>query len=196
MDYLTAEENLQYLSILSEDKKNSTLIESLLQKTELSDSKKESETFSFGMKQRLGLCQSLLTDVELLIFDEPFVGLDPVGKELFKKVILDKAHQEKIPVLFSSHDLDDVEEVCDRVVMVRKGKKVLDQKLVREKTFILKIDGNISTEEKKKLELQDPTILCEKDCIFLKMKKILLIFKEYYYKRGIISWECQFKIII
>lgn len=123
------------------------------------------------MKQRLGLCQSLLTDVELLIFDEPFVGLDPVGKELFKKVILDKAHQEKIPVLFSSHDLDDVEEVCDRVVMVRKGKKVLDQKLVREKTFILKIDGNISTEEKKKLELQDPTILCEKDCIFFKNEK-------------------------
>lgn len=118
------------------------------------------------MKQRLGLCQSLLTDVELLIFDEPFVGLDPVGKELFKKVILDKAHQEKIPVLFSSHDLDDVEEVCDRVVMVRKGKKVLDQKLVREKTFILKIDGNISTEEKKKLELQDPTILCEKIVFF------------------------------
>ena len=123
------------------------------------------------MKQRLGLCQSLLTDVELLIFDEPFVGLDPVGKELFKKVILDKAHQEKIPVLFSSHDLDDVEEICDRVVMVRKGKKVLDQKLVREKTFILKIDGNISTEEKKKLELQDPAILCEKDCIFFKNEK-------------------------
>ena len=172
LDYLTAEENLQYLSILSEDKKNSTLIESLLQKTELCDSKKKKvKTFSFGMKQRLGLCQSLLTDVELLIFDEPFVGLDPVGKELFKKVILDKAHQEKIPVLFSSHDLDDVEEVCDRVVMVRKGKKVLDQKLVREKTFILKIDGNISTEEKKKLELQDPTILCEKDCIFFKNEK-------------------------
>ena len=52
-----------------------------------------------------------------------------------------------------------------------KGKKVLDQKLVREKTFILKIDGNISTEEKKKLELQDPTILCEKDCIFFKNEK-------------------------
>lgn len=172
LDYLTAEENLQYLSVLSEDKKNNALIERLLQETELFDSKKKKvKTFSFGMKQRLGLCQSLLTDVELLIFDEPFVGLDPVGKELFKKVILDKAHQEKIPVLFSSHDLDDVEEICDRVVMVRKGKKVLDQKLVREKTFILKIDGNISTEEKKKLELQDPTILCEKNCIFFKNEK-------------------------
>ena len=45
------------------------------------------------------------------------------------------------------------------VVMVRKGKKVLDQKLVREKIFILKIDGNISTEEKKKLENRDPAIL-------------------------------------
>ena len=59
--------------------------------------------------------------------------------------------------------------------MVRKGKKVLDQKLVREKTFILKIDGNISTEEKKKLELQDPTILCEKDCIFFKNEKKMCI---------------------
>ena len=56
--------------------------------------------------------------------------------------------------------------------MVRKGKKVLDQKLVREKTFILKIDGNISTEEKKKLELQDPTILCRKRLlIFFKIEK-------------------------
>lgn len=118
------------------------------------------------MKQRLGLCQSLLTDVELLIFDEPFVGLDPVGKELFKKVILDKAHQEKIPVLFSSHDLDDVEEVCDRVVMVRKGKKVLDQKLVREKTFILKIDGNISTEEKKSWSYKIPLYFVKKIVFF------------------------------
>lgn len=185
LDYLTAEENLQYLSILSEDKKNSTLIESLLQKTELSDSKKKKvKTFSFGMKQRLGLCQSLLTDVELLIFDEPFVGLDPVGKELFKKVILDKAHQEKIPVLFSSHDLDDVEEVCDRVVMVRKGKKVLDQKLVREKTFILKIDGNISTEEKEKLELKDPTIHCEKNCIFFKNEKKIVDIQKILLQEG------------
>lgn len=171
LDYLTAEENLQYLSVLSENRKNNALIEKLLQKTELFESKKKKvKTFSFGMKQRLGLCQSLLTDVELLIFDEPFVGLDPVGKELFKKVILDKAHKEKIPVLFSSHDLDDVEEICDRVVMIRKGKKVLDQELVREKTFVLKIDGNISIEEKEKLELKDPTIYCEKSCIFLKMK--------------------------
>ena len=131
LDYLTAEENLQYLSVLSEDKKNNALIERLLQKTELSDSKKKKvKTFSFGMKQRLGLCQSLLTDVELLIFDEPFVGLDPVGKELFKKVILDKAHQEKIPVLFSSHDLDDVEEICDRIVMLKYG--VDDMRLLFE----------------------------------------------------------------
>lgn len=56
MDYLTAEENLQYLSILSEDKKNSTLIESLLQKTELSDrQKKESENILFWHETEIGI---------------------------------------------------------------------------------------------------------------------------------------------
>ena len=56
LDYLTAEENLQYLSILSEDKKNSTLIESLLQKTELSDSKKkESENILFWHETEIGI---------------------------------------------------------------------------------------------------------------------------------------------
>lgn len=174
-DYLTAEENLQYLSVLSGNKKNNAVIDSLLQKTELFDSKKKKvKTFSFGMKQRLGLCQSLLSDVELLIFDEPFVGLDPVGKELFKRVLLDKAHKEKIPVLFSSHDLDDVEEICDRVVMVRKGKKVLDQNLIREKIFVLQIDGDISIEEREKLESKDPTIHCEKSCIFFKNEKLIV----------------------
>lgn len=174
-DYLTAEENLQYLSVLSGNGKNKKTIENLLQKTELYDSrKKKVKTFSFGMKQRLGLCQSLLSDVELLIFDEPFVGLDPIGKELFKKVIIDKAHKEMIPVLFSSHDLDDVEEICDRVVMIQKGKKVLDQKLVREKIFVLKIDGDISTEERKKLESKDNTIYCEKSCIFFQNENLIV----------------------
>lgn len=58
----------------------------------------------------------------ILILDEPFVGLDPVGKEIFKRTILNMAHEQNIPVLFSSHDLDDVDEICDRVVMISTGK--------------------------------------------------------------------------
>ena len=66
LDYLTAEENLQYLMKLSGGNKSDKKIEDLLNKTELYESrKKKVKTFSFGMKQRLGLCQSLLTDVNM-----------------------------------------------------------------------------------------------------------------------------------
>lgn len=174
-DYLSAEENLKYISKLSGNSSDNKKIEELLQQTELYDSrKKKVKSFSFGMKQRLGLCQSLLADVELLIFDEPFVGLDPIGKELFKKVIISKAHEEKIPVLFSSHDLDDVEEICDRVVMIQKGEKIVDQKIIKKKIYELRIDGIISIFEKQKLEAKDKNIHCEGSKVFFSDEKQII----------------------
>lgn len=162
LDYLTAEQNLQYIMKLSGQEKDNMKIEELLRKTDLYNSKdKRVKAFSFGMKQRLGLCQSLLSEVDMLVFDEPFVGLDPIGKELFKKVIVDMAHNKNIPILFSSHDLDDVDEICDRVVMIQKGRKILDQKMERKKTFVLKIDGIIVEETAKKLSSICPEISCE-----------------------------------
>ncbi len=81
LDYISAEENLRLLSQLV-NRKQDTRIEKLLEKTELySSCKKKVKEFSFGMKQRLGLCQCLLTEVGFIILDEPFVGLDPIGKE-------------------------------------------------------------------------------------------------------------------
>ena len=87
LDYISAEENLRLLSQLTNQKQD-TRIKELLEKTELySSRKRKSKNFLFGMKQRLGLCQCLLTEVGFLILDEPFVGLDPIGKELFKQTI-------------------------------------------------------------------------------------------------------------
>ena len=145
LDYISAEENLKLLSKLA-GWKSTTRIKELLEKTELYDSrKKKVKEFSFGMKQRLGLCQCLLTKVGFLILDEPFVGLDPVGKEIFKRTILDMAHEQNIPVLFSSHDLDDVDEICDRVVMISTGKKQpLDQQIEHKQTYTVKIETNVS----------------------------------------------------
>ena len=71
-------------------------------------SKEKTKAFSFGMKQRLGLAQALLNNPEFLILDEPFVGLDPIGKNIFKRILLEKAQDEKVGILFSSHDLEDV----------------------------------------------------------------------------------------
>lgn len=93
------------------------------------------KSFSFGMKQRLGLAQTLLHDPEFLILDEPFVGLDPIGKEMLKNVIINKAKEGKAGVLFSSHDLYDVSEICDRVVMFDEGKKVFDDVFLYMKTY-------------------------------------------------------------
>lgn len=181
LDYISAEENLRLLSQLTNQKQD-TRIKELLEKTELySSRKKKVKEFSFGMKQRLGLCQCLLTEVGFLILDEPFVGLDPIGKELFKQTILDMAHKQNVPVLFSSHDLDDVDEICDRVVMISKGNKQLDQPLEHKQTYTVKIECTISDDIKRSLmekcgELRffEDKIMFQDETLIIDIQKILL----------------------
>ena len=86
--------------------------------------RKKVKSFSFGMKQRLGLAQALMGPGSFLMLDEPFVGLDPPGKELFKDALVREAKVNDKAVLFSSHDLADVADVCDRIVLVREGEVV------------------------------------------------------------------------
>ena len=181
LDYISAEENLRLLSQLTNQKQD-TRIKELLEKTELySSRKKKVKEFSFGMKQRLGLCQCLLTEVGFLILDEPFVGLDPIGKELFKQTILDMAHKQNVPVLFSSHDLDDVDEICDRVVMISKGNKQLDQPLEHKQTYTVKIERTISDDIKRSLlekcsdlRFFEDKIMFQDETLIIDIQKILL----------------------
>lgn len=81
--------------------------------------------YSKGMMQRLGLAQALLHDPELLILDEPMSGLDPVGRVEVRNLILDLKRAGKT-VFFSTHIISDVEALCDRVIMLRKGRKVAE----------------------------------------------------------------------
>ena len=80
--------------------------------------------FSKGMLQRIGLAQAVLHDPELVILDEPMSGLDPVGRRDVRRLMEGLKAQGKT-VLFSSHVLNDVEEVADRITVVRKGRDVL-----------------------------------------------------------------------
>ena len=181
LDYISAEENLRLLSQLTNQKQD-TRIKELLEKTELySSRKKKVKEFSFGMKQRLGLCQCLFTEVGFLILDEPFVGLDPIGKELFKQTILDMAHKQNVPVLFSSHDLDDIDEICDRVVMISKGNKQLDQPLEHKQTYTVKIERTISDDIKRSLlekcsdlRFFEDKIMFQDETLIIDIQKILL----------------------
>jgi ABC-2 type transport system ATP-binding protein len=80
--------------------------------------------FSKGMLQRIGLAQAVLHDPDLVILDEPMSGLDPVGRRDVRRLMEGLKAQGKT-VLFSSHVLNDVEEVADRITVVREGRNVL-----------------------------------------------------------------------
>ena len=77
--------------------------------------------FSKGMMQRIGLAQALLHDPELLILDEPMSGLDPIGRKEVRDLLLEQRERGNT-LLFTSHILSDVEELCDRVVIMQQGK--------------------------------------------------------------------------
>ena len=77
-------------------------------------------TYSKGMKQRLGLALAMIHNPDTLILDEPMSGLDPMGRNLLKRIILDLKSQGKT-IFFSSHILNDVEVLCDRIGVIHQG---------------------------------------------------------------------------
>lgn len=88
------------------------------------------ETLSKGMAQKLQLLVTIVHDPDLVILDEPFSGLDPVNRELMRRVVLEMRQAGKT-VLFSTHMMDEAETLCDRVVLIDRGRKLLDGPLDR-----------------------------------------------------------------
>ncbi|TAG08187.1 MAG: ABC transporter ATP-binding protein [Verrucomicrobia bacterium] len=83
-------------------------------------------TYSHGMRQRLALAQALLPEPEFLLLDEPTDGLDPEGIKWFREFILNLRKERGMTVLFNSHLLAEVEQMCDRVAILREGKRVFE----------------------------------------------------------------------
>jgi len=107
---------------------------------------KKNETLSKGMSQKVQILATLIHDPELVILDEPFSGLDPVNVELVRNVILDVKRQGRT-VIFSTHVMEQAEQICDFIFLINKGKKVLDGTLreVRqsgEQTVVIDYDGD------------------------------------------------------
>jgi ABC-2 type transport system ATP-binding protein len=86
---------------------------------------KRCEELSKGMSQKIQILAAIMNEPDLLILDEPFSGLDPVSTRMLKDLILEE-HRRGATVLFSTHVMPQAEEVCDHVVMIHRGKKVLD----------------------------------------------------------------------
>ena len=104
--------------------------------------------FSTGMRQRTKLAQALVGDPELVLLDEPTAGLDPIGREEMLQLV-DRLGSFGISVLMATHLLDDVQAVCDHVVMINAGKLVVSgaTNSLLERTGLVTIDVGRHTEE-------------------------------------------------
>jgi ABC-2 type transport system ATP-binding protein len=122
-EHLTARETLSMSGQLSsvEPHRLVTNITKLLASMNLAEAAdRRVGGFSKGMKQRLGMANALIHDPQLLIFDEPMSGLDPLGRHLMKNIIGELKNEGKT-IFFSSHILSDIEDLCDRIGIVHKG---------------------------------------------------------------------------
>ena len=94
---------------------------------------KKVDDLSKGMSQKLQFVTTVLHEPKLLILDEPFSGLDPVNSNLIKDEIF-KLSQKGVTIIFSTHRMEQVEEICEKIVLVNKGRKLLDGNLAQLKT--------------------------------------------------------------
>ncbi len=148
-------QNLMYIARLNdipeEEAKRAAL--EILQEVGLEDVKDSKvASYSRGMRQRLGLADVLIKNPEVIILDEPTLGLDPEGVKKFLQLIVRLSRKKGITVLFSSHHLHQIQQVCDRVGIFVKGKMLaegkissLAQQLFSKNSFTL--EGGISSVE-------------------------------------------------
>jgi ABC-2 type transport system ATP-binding protein len=147
--FLSAEELLRFYARIFEIPKSTAeaRIDSVLKLVELDAARTRLiKTYSKGMQQRVGLAQALINDPDLLILDEPTSGLDPIGRMKVREIIQRLKNQGKT-VFFSSHELGEVETVCDRVAILNQGE--------------LKMEGRVSELVEK--------YQCNLEQVFLKM---------------------------
>ena len=100
-----------------------------LEKVGLADvEKKRCEELSKGMQQKVQFVAAVLHEPDLVILDEPFSGLDPVNMRLLRELVLEQ-HARGATVLFSTHVMPQAEQICEHIVMIHRGEKVLDESL-------------------------------------------------------------------
>jgi len=125
--YLPAIKNLEILAKISGKDVPQNRIFELLELVGLKDrAKSKVKTYSHGMKQRLGIAQTLLHDPELIVLDEPTTGLDPQGMKEIRDLIIRLSKDENKTIFLSSHILSEIELVANRMIIINKGSKIVE----------------------------------------------------------------------
>ena len=189
--YMTAKEYLNLCGSITGLNKNETKnkSEELLELVGLRDVNKRISGYSRGMKQRLGIAQALLNSPKLLICDEPTSALDPLGRKEILDIIL--KIKDSTTVIFSTHILSDVEAICDHVVVLDKGKNVLEgsidelKNIKRKNTIKIRFKSNKELKVFKSLDKFSNLVTNEKgDILYLtdednKIKDIDILYELY-----------------
>ena len=152
-NYLSGYNNLKYFAKIQAVKIKNEEIDEIVKLVGLSNNiHKKVKTYSLGMRQRLGLAQSLLNNPKFLILDEPTNGLDPAGIIEFRNYIKNIAKSKNMSIIISSHQLSEIELICDSVVIIQDGKVINSER----------INNNDTTEALSKvnvlLELSEPIV--------------------------------------
>ena len=172
--YMTAKEYLNLCGSITGLSKNEikNKSEELLELVGLRDVNKRISGYSRGMKQRLGIAQALLNSPKLLICDEPTSALDPLGRKEILDIIL--KIKDSTTVIFSTHILSDVEAICDHVVVLDKGKNVLEgsidelKNIKRKNTIKIRFKSNEELKVFKSLDKFSNLVTNEKgDTLYL-----------------------------
>ena len=128
--YLTAKENLKIFATMSGVKVSEKKIMEQLEKVGLAErAKSKVKTYSQGMKQRLGIAVALIHAPDLIILDEPINGLDPQGIADVRNLIIHLSKEEKKTLFVSSHLLGEMEIIADSMLIIDKGRKVVEGKV-------------------------------------------------------------------
>lgn len=152
--YMSAEKNLQLFSKLSNVDVSKNKIQEVLELVGLKGREKDKvKTYSHGMKQRLGIAQTLVHNPELIILDEPTTGLDPQGIIDIREMILRLKNEMNKTIVLSSHILSEIELVANRMVIINKGKQVVQgevKELLSSQDLILSVeveDGKVALQK-------------------------------------------------
>jgi ABC-type multidrug transport system ATPase subunit len=161
--YLSAYRNLEIFSRISGKPSSKREIYKMLDFVGLGGREKDKFAgFSHGMKQRLGIAQTLLHNPDLIILDEPTTGLDPQGIIDIRNLILRLRNEQNKTVLLSSHNLAEIELICNRMVIINKGRSIVEgsvSDLMNGENLILRLEASPLPTAKNILLAWKPSLL-------------------------------------
>ena len=163
-EYMNAFDNLfiqeQYNGSNLSKKELSVKIEEVLKFVELENNRKKVSEYSFGMKQRLGLALALLGNTKFLVLDEPFVGLDPLGVETFRKFIYKLSKEKGVAILISSHQLSEIESMCEKYLFISE-KTIKKHSNINQKSVQITIGSCTANIRERINELWDDVVITD-----------------------------------